>query len=131
MPLDKAQLQRVFTNLVLNAAQAMPDGGQLTIETSECDDWFSLSFCDTGVGIGEENLRKMFTPFFTTKVGGVGLGLNICRQIVEGHGGEISVNSKEGCGSTFTVKFPIRTMNEPKAPTFVCPAIETVEVKRK
>jgi len=131
MPLDKAQLQRVFTNLVLNAAQAMPDGGQLTIETSECDDWVSLSFCDTGVGIGEENLRKMFTPFFTTKVGGVGLGLSICKQIVEGHGGEISVNSKEGYGSTFTVKFPIRTMNEPKDPTFVCPAIETVEVKRE
>ncbi len=131
MLLDQAQLQRVFMNLIVNAFQAMPDGGRLTVVTGQDGGFADLSFTDTGVGIGEENLRKLFTPFFTTKVSGVGLGLSICRQIVEGHGGEIAVRSKEGCGSTFTVKLPIRRKEGLELQASDCLAVDGVEVKKK
>lgn len=108
MMLDAAQLQRVFINLVVNAVQAMPDGGQLTVQVSRNQGLAVLLVSDTGVGISDDSLQKMFTPFFTTKPSGVGLGLSICKQIVEGHGGEITVKSKLGQGSTFIIKLPIR-----------------------
>lgn len=106
--IDQVQLKRVFTNMILNAIQAMPYGGKLTVRTSGHHDFAEITFTDTGVGISEENLQKMFSPFFSTKVDGVGLGLSICRQIVEGHGGNITVESKEGDGSVFTIKLPVR-----------------------
>jgi two-component system NtrC family sensor kinase len=107
MLIDEAQLKRVFTNIVLNALQAMPDGGKLTVQTSRDQDFVETAFSDTGTGICEENMQKMFTPFFSTKANGVGLGLNICKQIVEGHGGKICVRSKIGEGSTFTIRLLI------------------------
>lgn len=131
MLFDQAQLQRVFMNLIMNAFQAMPEGGRLTIVTGQDGGFADLSFTDTGVGIGEENLRKLFTPFFTTKVSGVGLGLSICRQIVEGHGGEVAVRSKEGCGSTFTVKLPIRRNEGVELQVSDCFAVDGVEVRQK
>jgi len=112
MLIDEVQLQRVFTNMVLNAVQAMPNGGKLTVQTSRDHNFAEIAFSDTGIGIGEENLRRIFTPFFSTKTSGVGLGLSICKQIVEGHGGRITVRSKEGNGSTFTIKLPIHTKEE-------------------
>jgi signal transduction histidine kinase len=108
MLIDQTQFQRVFSNFITNAIQAMSDGGELNIQTARIGNVVELSFQDTGVGISEESRRHLFTPFFTTKSTGVGLGLSICKQIVEGHGGEISVESQVGYGTTFTVKLPIR-----------------------
>lgn len=105
---DFAQIQQVFVNLVVNAIQAMSEGGKLTIITSASDGSVRTSFTDTGVGIKPENMEKLFTPFFTTKseVKGVGLGLSVSYGIVERHGGKIEVQSEVGKGSTFTVLLP-------------------------
>ncbi|MEM3047758.1 MAG: PAS domain S-box protein [Candidatus Bathyarchaeia archaeon] len=108
LKVDPDLIRRLFTNLITNAIQAMPDGGQLTIKTSKNDREVSISFQDTGVGIPEENINRLFDPFFTTKAKGQGLGLSICKRIVEAHEGSISVESKVGVGSTFTVKLPIK-----------------------
>src|SRR5271157_235842 len=108
MLIDETQVQRVFTNLILNAVQAMPDGGELTAETLRHNGFAEVTLSDTGVGIPEENLQKIFAPLFSTKANGIGLGLNICKQIVDGHGGDITVRSRHGAGSTFTVRLPIR-----------------------
>ncbi len=106
---DFGQLQQVFTNLALNAIQAMPHGGSLIINTSlRVDGWVKVSVQDTGVGISPENMEKIFTPFFTTKEPGkgVGLGLAISYGIIEQHGGRIEVQSTPGQGTTFTVSLP-------------------------
>lgn len=106
---DSDQLQQVFINLVLNAIQAMPDGGRLTIRTSLGEDGrVRVSVEDTGCGIAPENLEKLFTPFFTTKEKGkgVGLGLAVSYGIIERHSGRIEVQSELGKGSTFTVHLP-------------------------
>jgi PAS domain S-box-containing protein len=111
---DPDQLVQVFGNLVLNAVQAMPDGGRLAVKTSEVSEklpkseWVAVSFTDTGVGISQENLDKLFEPLFTTKAKGVGLGLAVVKSLVDGHGGTIEVQSEEGKGSTFTVRLPVR-----------------------
>ena len=105
---DPDQLSPVFDNLILNAVQAMPEGGKLTI-TSESPEpeWVTISVTDTGIGIPEEDLEKLFEPLFTTKAKGIGLGLSVTKALVDGHGGTIEVKSKEGEGSTFTVRLPI------------------------
>jgi len=105
--IDPAILRRVFSNLIMNAIQAMPDGGELTIDLSRTDEHLLVSFRDTGVGIPEENLGKLFDPFFTTKAKGQGLGLPVCKKLVEALDGRITVESKPGEGSTFTVKLPL------------------------
>jgi signal transduction histidine kinase len=104
---DAVMIMRVFTNLITNAIQAMPNGGSLTITLSLKDKWLSIEFSDTGVGMSPETMRKLFTPLFTTKERGMGLGLAICKQIVEAHGGRISTRSKAGEGTTFTVELPL------------------------
>ncbi len=105
---DFDQLQQVFTNLIMNGIQAMPQGGSLTIRTSTDNGQVKIEVQDTGVGISPENMRKLFTPFFTTKreVKGVGLGLAVSHGIIQRHHGSIKVQSKEGEGSTFTVYLP-------------------------
>ena len=106
---DFNQLVQVFVNLTVNAVQAMDDGCKLTIDTSSSDDdWVRIGFHDTGCGISEENMEKLFTPFFTTReeVKGVGLGLAVSHGIIERHGGTIEVESEMGKGSTFTVVLP-------------------------
>lgn len=102
------QLSQAFGNVVLNAIQAMPDGGQLIL-TSELEgpEQIVISFIDTGNGISKKNLRRLFKPLFTTKAKGIGLGLAITKVLVEGHGGTIEVESKVREGSTFTLKLPI------------------------
>jgi PAS domain S-box-containing protein len=109
MLLDPEQIQRVFLNVVQNAVQAMPEGGNLMIKTSRTDDSVEVSFKDSGIGIPQENMPKLFTPLFSTKARGLGLGLTVCKQIVESNGGSIMAKSKAGQGTTFTVKFPIQT----------------------
>jgi signal transduction histidine kinase len=106
---DPNQLQQVFTNLVVNAIQAMPQGGKLTLSTSHDGGQLKLQVRDTGYGISAENMRKLFTPFFSTKkeVKGVGLGLAISYGIIQRHRGKIDVQSEEGKGTTFTVYLPV------------------------
>jgi PAS domain S-box-containing protein len=103
---DSLMMKRVFVNLFKNAIQAMPNGGRLIIRDSVESDMALISVQDTGVGISEENLRKLFTPLFTTKSKGQGLGLSVCKRLIEIHNGSIAVESKVGEGSTFTVKIP-------------------------
>lgn len=105
---DPEQLTRVFTNLIMNAIQAMNGkGGDLTINSSDDENYISVVISDTGSGIPEENLTKIFEPLFTTKPKGIGLGLAIAKRLVEQNGGKIEVTSQVGKGSTFTVKLPL------------------------
>ena len=110
---DAEQLRQVFLNLAINAIQAMPDGGALTISTAtqRARDGSAVAvvrFADTGRGIPALQLKNLFIPFFTTKDKGIGLGLPISQRIVEHHGGRIEVRSREGAGSTFSVVLPAR-----------------------
>ncbi len=111
---DFDQIQQALMNIVLNAAQAMPDGGDLIVTTSVADrvkigdaikDAIRIDISDTGVGIPKENLKKLFTPFFTTKETGkgVGLGLSVVHGIIERHHGKIEIESKPGAGTTFSI----------------------------
>lgn len=104
---DGEQLYRVFINLVNNAQDAMADGGQLTISTRFVDGHGEVAFRDTGIGISDEDMKKIFEPPFTTKTKGTGLGLSVCQQIVAKHGGSMEVSSTHGEGSTFMVRLPI------------------------
>ena len=110
---DVQQLSQVFSNLILNAVQAMPDGGQIEVSTSpkrkagEVVEEILVEFTDTGHGITPENLKKLFDPFFTTKHGGTGLGLTIAHSIVDGHRGTIEVKSKIGKGTSFYITLPV------------------------
>jgi signal transduction histidine kinase len=102
---DSDQLQQIFTNLTLNAIQAMPGGGTLTLRSSTVDGEVRIDVQDTGHGISKENMDKLFTPFFTTKEKGkgVGLGLAVVHGIIERHKGRIKVQSEVGKGTTFSV----------------------------
>jgi PAS domain S-box-containing protein len=102
------RMQQVFLNLVLNAVDAMPDGGRLQVSTSRTDqpDGVRISFTDSGVGIAPDVLPRIFDVFYSTKRDGLGLGLSISRDIVEGHGGRIEADSFLGEGTTFTVWLP-------------------------
>jgi PAS domain S-box-containing protein len=104
--IDKKQLQRVFLNLIENAVQAMPNGGKLTVTTSETEDHIEMAFTDTGMGIPEEITSGIFQPFFTTRAKGIGIGLTASKKIVEQHGGTIGFKSKLGQGTTFIIKLP-------------------------
>lgn len=105
--LDILQLKQVFMNMFINAAEAMVGGGYLTINVLNKNEQIIIEISDTGVGIEKDNLDKLFEPFFSTKVKGVGLGLAICKEIIENHKGIIIVESKLGKGTMFTVTLPI------------------------
>jgi PAS domain S-box-containing protein len=107
--LDIDKIRRVIVNLVSNSFDAMPEGGTLMIASREVEGNLELSFADTGVGIPKEKMDKLWKPFFTTKAKGMGLGLPICKRIVEAHGGEILVESVEGRGTKFTLLLPIKS----------------------
>jgi signal transduction histidine kinase len=115
------QIEQILVNLVINARQAMPVGGRLKLEVREHrpTETVEVSVSDTGVGISPDQLRQIFEPFFTTKQpdeygrGGTGLGLSVCRQIIENHQGRIRVESVVGKGSTFTLKLPKRLPDDP------------------
>jgi signal transduction histidine kinase len=108
---DRHQLEQVFLNIVLNALDAMPDGGSLTIACTPTWDreLVSVDFTDTGVGIPEQKISDIFNPFFTTKpdAKGTGLGLSVSLGIIRQHGGDIKVRSQVGKGTTFSVSLPI------------------------
>jgi signal transduction histidine kinase len=105
---DRGQVEQACLNLILNAAEAMPGGGKLTIATSLRDDaWVVLSFTDTGVGISPKRQADLFQPFLTTKPEGTGLGLAIVQKIMEAHRGRIEVESVPGQGTTFRLVLPV------------------------
>jgi signal transduction histidine kinase len=114
-PVVAGQIEQILMNLIINARQAMTNGGRLRIDirTNETTQMAEIRVADSGPGIPPEQLRKIFDPFYTTKDpdegghGGTGLGLSVCRQIIEQHNGRIRVESVVGKGSTFTVKLPL------------------------
>ena len=104
---DLGRINRVFSNLVKNAIDAMPDGGTLTISNRAAKNYAVIEFIDSGSGMSKQTLEKLWTPFFTTKPKGLGIGLPICKKIVEAHGGKIEVSSVLNEGTTFSVYLPI------------------------
>jgi len=110
MPMDANKMEQAFTNLMLNAIDAMPGGGSLTVESGVSPDgeMVEIIFADTGCGMPEEELSRIFDPFYTTKgTKGTGLGLSVTYGIVQQHGGKIEVESWSGEGSVFTVSIPL------------------------
>jgi len=110
---DSRQIQQVFVNILLNALQAMPEGGTVTVESSLGDEtkelsrYLSVYISDTGAGIPREHFSKIFDPFFTTKPEGTGLGLSIAHKVLEQHGAQIEIRSRVGQGTMFIIRFPI------------------------
>ena len=104
--IDRAQIQQVFSNIISNAIEAMPKGGELQVTTSQTDTFISIAFKDTGVGIPKENISKLFEPLFSTKPKGLGLGLAACQNIIVLHQGKIEFKSQKGQGATFIVTLP-------------------------
>jgi signal transduction histidine kinase len=104
---DHHLLKRVLINLVTNALQAMPNGGNLSLKSqANSDGQVSVTVEDTGIGIPEKIKPQIFTPLFTTKPRGQGFGLAVCKRVMEAHGGTISFESQEGKGAKFTIQFP-------------------------
>jgi PAS domain S-box-containing protein len=106
-PIDATQMQQVLVNLVKNASQAMTNGGTLTLQTGENADAVWISVADTGGGIPQEQINRIFEPFYTTKKKGSGLGLMIVQRIVRAHGGKIELESHVGRGTTFRIWLPL------------------------
>jgi nitrogen fixation/metabolism regulation signal transduction histidine kinase len=108
VPADPVQLSRALRNLVLNAMDAMPEGGQLRIRTQRLEDGVRVQVADSGQGLTEEECARLFTPYYTTKRHGTGLGLAIVQSVVADHQGRISVSGRPGQGATFTIDLPLR-----------------------
>ncbi len=103
---DHGQLYRAFLNIFINASQAMENGGTLDVHVQEDKERFRIEIQDTGCGISQENLKRIFNPFFTTKDKGTGLGLSIVRKIIEGHKGTIAIDSQEGKSTRVEILLP-------------------------
>jgi len=112
---DPDLLHRAFQNLVLNALDAMPAGGTLTLRTSEREGNVRIEVADTGKGLTPEECSRLFTPYYTTKLQGTGLGLAIVQSVVSDHHGTISVTSDEGRGTAFRIDLPLRQTGQPAA----------------
>ena len=111
MQCDSEQMKQVLLNLILNAIQAMPHGGRLTLSTEVLDDTLMLRIFDTGPGIDSEYIDEIFDPFFSTKQSGTGLGLPIAYQIVKGHGGELTLESSSPQGCCFAIRMPVANVS--------------------
>jgi two-component system, NtrC family, sensor histidine kinase HydH len=105
--IDREAFHGALLNLVLNAEQAMPDGGQIVVRTYGTPDGVALDVIDTGHGMDEQTQSKIFDAFFSTKRGGSGLGLPTTRKVIEGHGGRISLQSEPNRGTQMTIKLPV------------------------
>jgi two-component system, NtrC family, sensor histidine kinase HydH len=103
---DEPSMRGALMNLILNAIEAMPKGGTLNIATDQTDETLRLEITDTGRGIGEEEAKKIFEPFYTTKAQGLGLGMPYAKKIIDQHGGTMSLNSRPGEGTTISVTLP-------------------------
>jgi signal transduction histidine kinase len=108
LKIDPDQIQQVFLNLVLNARDAMPDGGELSVSIRQVNEHVEMRFADTGHGIDAEIRDKIFDPFFSTKgpTKGTGLGLSICYSIIRDHGGTIEIDTERDKGALFIIKMP-------------------------
>jgi signal transduction histidine kinase len=111
--IDENQVRRVLINLIRNAVQAMPDGGTIIISTTiEEDHWVIIETADTGVGISDDDMDKLFDAFFSSKSTGSGLGLTVSAQIINNHGGTIEVRKREPKGTIFRIKLPVKALPE-------------------
>jgi hypothetical protein len=108
LTIDPDRMRRVLVNLLTNAIEAMPNGGTLTVTSKESDGLVELAISDTGGGLAKEILENLWKPLQTTKSKGIGLGLPIVKRIIDAHGGEITVSSRQGEGTTFTIRLPIK-----------------------
>jgi len=106
--IDTDQIRQVLVNIIMNAVQAMPEGGRLTLSARERNKFLEVGIADSGCGIAREVIGKVFDPLFTTRAKGIGLGLAVCKTIVERHGGTIDVESRVGKGTTFTIRLPLK-----------------------
>ena len=107
LDIDEKYIKQALLNIIKNSVAAMPDGGVMYFKTVEDEDFVHLYICDTGMGISEENMSKIFEPYFTTKQFGSGLGLTVVYKIIKEHGGDIIIESVEGEGTTFTINLPV------------------------
>jgi signal transduction histidine kinase len=107
---DRDQLRQALLNLITNGFDAMPDGGTLTVSAASAGGSAKITVTDTGIGMSDETRQNIFTPFFTGKVRGIGLGLAVTKRVVEAHGGTITVASTPSVGSTFTITVPAVAM---------------------
>lgn len=105
-PVDDELLSQALLNIVVNAQQAMPEGGQITISTQECGDHVVLRVTDNGVGIAPEDQERILKPFYSTKRKGTGLGLSITNRLIQAQGGKIEFTTKQGEGTTFSISLP-------------------------
>lgn len=103
---DESHLRRALLNILINAQQAMTEGGTLTVTTKAEDTFAVVEIADTGTGIGEEERERVFRPFFSTKAKGTGLGLSITQRVIQEHGGTLSFESRRDVGTTFTIRLP-------------------------
>lgn len=110
--IDPEKMKRVFINMIENAIDAMPEGGSLTIRIKESGEKAEISFTDTGTGMPKEVVERLWRPLETTKAKGIGMGLAICKRIVDAHAGSVSVESEVGEGSTFTIALPIKAKHQ-------------------
>jgi signal transduction histidine kinase len=108
---DPELLHRAISNLVLNAMDAMPQGGTLQLRTYQQEDRAYVEISDTGTGLTPEECARLFTPYYTSKEHGTGLGLAIVQSVVSDHGGRISVQSQAGHGTTFVIELPRKSSN--------------------
>ena len=111
---DSTMLYQSFLNILINAMQAMPDGGRILVEISSNDHWVTVHFDDEGQGIPSENLDKIWDPFFTTKDQGTGLGLGIVKNIVESHGGGVQIVNRPVRGTRVTIELPVKPITNAK-----------------
>ena len=110
---DEPLLSQALLNLLLNAQQAMPDGGTLRVVLTADADWCVLVISDTGIGIAPADRERIFAPFYSTKSKGTGLGLSITRRIILEHGGLLACESELGKGTSMTVRLPLRGFAAP------------------
>jgi signal transduction histidine kinase len=103
---DPELLHRALSNLVLNAMDAMPDGGTLIVRTRLAENKVTIEVSDTGTGMTQEECERVFTPYYTSKQHGTGLGLAIVQSVISDHGGRITVQSEPGRGTTFVIELP-------------------------
>ncbi len=114
--MDARLVRQAVLNVAVNAVQAMPRGGQITVRTRRAGDSAVLEIEDTGQGIPEELCARIFEPFFTTKASGTGLGLAVVKRIMEGHGGQVAVRNRPGAGAVFALSFPVGAAGVEKEP---------------
>ena len=106
-PVDEQLVNQALLNIVLNASDAMPGGGALSIEVRREAPWAVISIRDTGTGIAPEDRARIFEPFFSTKPKGTGLGLSVTERVIHEHGGSLTFETVVGKGTTFTIRFPL------------------------